>query len=616
MFTRRWGLKPDLTIRAVLLTIFLALFILMGMLNPNRAAAKTEFSDPADKLTVVLNDNGVAFELATYTISELEKMPQVQREYSSIDRMPAPVFTAGKGIDLESFLSGHGIDISSISHCRFYATDDLVKKLDRNMLFDRTGYYFPQIVACWDTDWDEETNRYTDVEKVSAGAAPVKTMLAITSSQGRWLDSPDWGNLDGSTCLRLCLGQVSPDECITMNFVRWVYKIEVFGKLRTGGSSSFAPRTTLDKPLEGAGYRPGDKVEVRGTVERLSSLSLAVTDPDGHAIYTAFDVEVEDGGFTDEFTLADDAVPGDYTIEAGPTPGSNLGCKKIIRVTAAPASAARITLNTPQSGHIFKPLEKIVISGTARGLYNADLKVVGPGGQNVYTGVIDKSGEFSKEFTLNKDALPGEYGIQISATGLERDYTRVFTVAKSPSQPAVEPATPPRSSLADIDNHWARERIDKLVARGAISGYPDGTFKPEATISRAEFTAVVVKTFNLNVTDGQIPGDMAGHWARPYIATAIAAGIVGDYDSSRFAPDDPITREQMAFMVAKAANLPVAAGPSTFSDSGSIAAWAREAVAAAVQSQVIRGYPDNSFKPHGNASRGEAATVIVNAVEL
>ncbi|MCK9313655.1 MAG: hypothetical protein M0P20_06355, partial [Methanocorpusculum sp.] len=103
------GFKHNGKARIALLVIFMFIFGLVGMAQPGKAMAKTESSDPATSLTVVLNDNGVAFELATYTIPELERMAQVQREYSSIDSMPAPVFTAGRGIDLESFLSSQGI---------------------------------------------------------------------------------------------------------------------------------------------------------------------------------------------------------------------------------------------------------------------------------------------------------------------------------------------------------------------------------------------------------------------------------------------------------------------------------------------------------------------------
>ncbi|MDD3272108.1 MAG: hypothetical protein PHR04_08455, partial [Syntrophomonadaceae bacterium] len=419
------GFKHNGKARIALLVIFMFIFGLVGMAQPGKAMAKTESSDPATSLTVVLNDNGVAFELATYTIPELERMAQVQREYSSIDSMPAPVFTAGRGIDLESFLSSQGIDISSINYCRFYATDNVVKRLDRSVLFDRTGYYFPKIVEYWDTDWDEDTNRYTDVEKVSAGATPVKTMLAITSSQGRWLDRPDWSNLDGSTCLRLCLGQVTPEECITMNFVRWVYKIEVFGKLRSGGGGSIvAPRVTLSSPSAGKTYKVGETVEITGTVEKLSSLTLTVTDPDGHVVYTVFDIKVKDGKFTEEFPLNLDAVPGKYTIEVGPKTGSSLGCKQAFDVTVASAADINITINTPETGSTIQAGSKLKISGSISGVATAKLEIIDPGKKTVYTTTINKSGDFNEEFTPGSDALPGDYTIQISAPGLKSDYTR------------------------------------------------------------------------------------------------------------------------------------------------------------------------------------------------
>ncbi len=625
------GFKHNGKARIALLVIFMFVFGLVGMVQPGTAIAKTLYSDPATSLTVVLNDNGNVFELATYTIPELEKMPQVQREYSSIDRMPAPVFTAGKGLDLESFLSSQGIDTKSITHFRFYATDDLVKKLDRNMLLDRTGYYFPKIDECWETDWDEDSNRYTNVEKVSAGAVPVKPMLAITSSQGRWLDCPDWNNLDGSTCLRLCLGQATPEECITMNFVRWVEKIEVFGKMRAG-SSTVASRVTMDKPSAGQTYQVGDTVEIAGTVQKLSSVTLTVTDPDGHVVYTVFDLEIEDNEFTEEFPLGPDAIPGKYTIEAGPGAGSGLGCTQSIQVTeaSAVASDANITLNTPEAGYIVKPGDKVTINGSASGLATAKLEIINPGEETVYTTTINKSGDFTEEFTLAADALPGDYTIKISAPGLKQDYTRDFKVTEakvdSPSDtpdPETEPGpdtkpvvAAPTSSLKDISSHWAVDRINNLVSRGAIKGYPDGTFQPDTTITRAEFTTVVVKAFNLTSPSGKSFSDTSAHWAKDYIATAAAAGIVGGYNDSTFGPNDPITREQMAAIVVKAANLTAAAGENKFNDSNKIADWARDAVVTAVSNQIIKGYPDNTFKPGTKATRAEAVAVIVNALNL
>ncbi|TEB08062.1 Endo-1,4-beta-xylanase A precursor [Pelotomaculum schinkii] len=171
------------------------------------------------------------------------------------------------------------------------------------------------------------------------------------------------------------------------------------------------------------------------------------------------------------------------------------------------------------------------------------------------------------------------------------------------------------AALKDITGHWAMDNINQLVALGAISGYPDGTFKPDNSITRAEFAAVLVKAFKLENKGGGVFADTAAHWAKDYIAAAAANGVVNGYDSGTFGPDDLITREQMAVMIVKAAKLPAVAGEPQFADNGSISGWAREAIAAATESGIMKGYPDNTVKPLGNATRAEAVTVIVNALE-
>ena len=74
-------------------------------------------------------------------------------------------------------------------------------------------------------------------------------------------------------------------------------------------------------------------------------------------------------------------------------------------------------------------------------------------------------------------------------------------------------------TLTDITGHWAYEMINKLVGMGCISGYPDGTFKPDNAITRAEFTVVLVKAW-AESTGGPLFTDTTGHWAKDYIETA------------------------------------------------------------------------------------------------
>jgi hypothetical protein len=185
--------------------------------------------------------------------------------------------------------------------------------------------------------------------------------------------------------------------------------------------------------------------------------------------------------------------------------------------------------------------------------------------------------------------------------------------AKQEKEPEVVPVLAPVINLNDIKGHWAQVQIEKLIAAGAISGYPDSTFKPDKTISRAEFAAVVVKAFKLEAKNGKVFKDTANHWAKDAIATAAAYGIVSGYDAETFAPDEFITREQMAVMISKAAKLTEIEGGKNFSDKEQVSDWARDAVNKASGHEIISGYPDNSFRPKSNATRAEAVTIITKA---
>ncbi|MDD2442873.1 MAG: S-layer homology domain-containing protein [Desulfotomaculaceae bacterium] len=188
-------------------------------------------------------------------------------------------------------------------------------------------------------------------------------------------------------------------------------------------------------------------------------------------------------------------------------------------------------------------------------------------------------------------------------------------VAPEPEPDVQEEAPEVTGALTDIAGHWAENNIKKLVATGAVSGYPDATFKPENKITRAEFAAILVKAFGLEDKDGKIFTDTAGHWAQDYIAAAVAGGVASGYDADTFGPDNLITREQMAVLITKAAKLSPVAGEVLYGDSGSISDWAKEAAATATENGIMKGYPDNTFQPQGSATRAEAVTVIVNAIK-
>lgn len=171
-------------------------------------------------------------------------------------------------------------------------------------------------------------------------------------------------------------------------------------------------------------------------------------------------------------------------------------------------------------------------------------------------------------------------------------------------------------NVADTNGHWAEASISEMISQGIISGYPDGTFKPEGKITRAEFATLIVKGFKLSNSARKTFNDTANHWAKDAIAIANANGIVSGYSDTTFGPNDPITREQMAVMIVKAANLTNSTNAKTFADSQNIAACAKDAVAIASSNNLISGYAaDNTFKAKNNTTRAEATVVLSKSLK-
>ncbi|MFB9329272.1 S-layer homology domain-containing protein [Paenibacillus aurantiacus] len=175
-------------------------------------------------------------------------------------------------------------------------------------------------------------------------------------------------------------------------------------------------------------------------------------------------------------------------------------------------------------------------------------------------------------------------------------------------------------AFKDIAGHWARTSIEKAAALGIITGYADSTFRPQAKVTRAEFTAMITRAFDLKPTNGVTPkfadASKIPSWASAYIAEAAAAGVVSGYADGSFRPDQLITRAEMTAIIVRAAGIAVdQAAQPTFADADQIAAWAKPGVAAAVQAGIVKGSAGNRFAPLDQASRAEAAVMLVGAVE-
>ncbi|MEN6325924.1 MAG: S-layer homology domain-containing protein [Syntrophomonas sp.] len=163
--------------------------------------------------------------------------------------------------------------------------------------------------------------------------------------------------------------------------------------------------------------------------------------------------------------------------------------------------------------------------------------------------------------------------------------------------------------------------MNQLVQMKILNGYADGTFLPDKSITRAEFTRIIVGALQLPLQNDSIinfkDSDKIADWARPYIAAALKAGVITGYTDNTFGADRYVSRTEIAVMVAKATHRPVVQKPQlSFADSTRIPEWAKAYVKTAVDTGIIKGKPGNNFMPNDNATRAEAATLIVKLLDV
>src|SRR5665648_518845 len=183
----------------------------------------------------------------------------------------------------------------------------------------------------------------------------------------------------------------------------------------------------------------------------------------------------------------------------------------------------------------------------------------------------------------------------------------VLTLAPSPAFAA---------TMSDISGHWAQTTIQSWTDNNLIKGYPDGTFKLDNNITRAEFITLVngafgyTKTVPISFTDVD-----QNAWYASAIAVAVEAGYIIGYPDGTMRPDNPISRVEAATIIMKInkleANLSAA---NTFTDAASLT-WSKGAVGAVFAAGLMIGYPDGSFGPQKLIKRGEATVALDRAMK-
>ena len=178
--------------------------------------------------------------------------------------------------------------------------------------------------------------------------------------------------------------------------------------------------------------------------------------------------------------------------------------------------------------------------------------------------------------------------------------------------------------FTDVAKNWAYPGIQYCVTHGIMGGMGDGTFAPTGTTTRAQIVQILYNLEGTPAVSGTTPfTDLTANWYKPAILWAYQNNVVAGTSPTTFAPDQPVTREQIAviltqymFHVLKMNRTWTPADLSTFPDGANVSSWAKEAMQDAVALGLINGTkaPDGKayLDPQGSAARQQVATILMN----
>lgn len=323
-----------------------------------------------------------------------------------------------------------------------------------------------------------------------------------------------------------------------------------------------------------------------------------ITSPSSYAINASTGGQVHVKGLI--LSIPADALEGNVSITVEPLEASTL--KTEWQPTDASIVGQVFEITKDEEGRFKK---NIVITLPFDGT-NIDLEQ-----EDVFVAWLD---EATNTWIMLDNVIVDEAAGTISG---EVDHFTKFAVLTQPKPDTVEVVVDDiEHRFLGSSGHWAEASIAELVKRGVVNGYQDGTFRPDNAMTRAEFVTILVKALNLRQAEstGSFK-DMEQHWAKSTVDTAHANGIVTGFEDGTFKPDAFISQEQMAVLIAKAWDLETAVSGKDFTDQSDISGWAAASIIAASAQGILSGFEDGSFMPQAHTTRAEAVSVILRALD-
>jgi len=168
------------------------------------------------------------------------------------------------------------------------------------------------------------------------------------------------------------------------------------------------------------------------------------------------------------------------------------------------------------------------------------------------------------------------------------------------------------------NKHWSYGYLSDLIGRGIVSGYANGTMRPDREITRAEFVKILLSAGNIAVNTAQNNTnfrDMSGvDWSLPYVEQALRYGLVGGYADGTFRPNKSITRAEAVKILAEFQNLDLPENTESVFMDVADDTWYAPYVEAVREAGIVTGYADGTFKPEKAITRAEASKIIEKSV--
>jgi plastocyanin len=433
--------------------------------------------------------------------------------------------------------------------------------------------------------------------------------------------------------------------------------VELDGK---GGTLDVTETTTVSVPLPENFFGTGEQTVYVKHIKKngktyvytgtVKEDTLTFDNPHG---FSSFEIGVEAPvakiggvGYTSLQAAVDEVQDGQTITLTSPSNNENITVSKNISFTVSGGTTAlragsSYTMTKSGNTYTFAYVAgsgatakyAVSVSGSTGGTVTASEKRAAAGTEVVLTvtpdtgktvatvTVTDKNGK-AVEVTANED---GTYSFTMPASKATVKATFQDEATEEPETPT-EPETPEEPgdttpTFTDVDkNQWYNEAIEYVVSKGVMEGNSNGTFTPNKDLTRAALAQILYNAAGKpEVTVEDTFTDVAADkWYATAITWAAQNGVVEGYDDGTFKPDKEISRQDLAVMLWRYAGK-LEAGADTlesFTDAAKVNDYAQEALQWATENGIVQGKDNNVLDPKGNATRAQAATMVMRYLQL